>query len=69
MRNASTYTLDGFESEIDAIAFQIANKGASELVQDKSSSAYADKVYDLYQSILNGVKYKENRALKKVKVE
>lgn len=63
--NASTrkYNVEAFENAMDSDAWAYALSAAEELVPKENKKAYMDKVYDLYQSILNGAGYKGKRAI------
>ena len=57
------YNIEAFENAIDSDAWAYALSAAEELVPKENKKAYMDKVYDLYQSILNGAGYKGKRAI------
>ena len=57
------YNIEAFENAIDSDAWAYALNAAEELVPKENKKAYMDKVYDLYQSILNGAGYKGKRAI------
>lgn len=57
------YNIEAFENAMDADAWAYALNAAEELVPKENKQAYMDKVYDLYQSILNGAGYKGKRAI------
>ena len=57
------YNIEAFENAIDSDAWAYALSAAEELVPKENKKAYMDKVYDLYQSILNEAGYKGKRAI------
>ena len=57
------YNIEAFENSIDSDAWAYALSAAEELVPKENKKAYMDKVYDLYQSILNEAGYKGKRAI------
>ena len=61
--NNRAYSIEAFENAIDSDAWAYALSAAEELVPKENKKAYMDKVYDLYQSILNGAGYKGKRAI------
>lgn len=65
-KNVPQFKLGEFKDGIDKNIWAFAMKAAEELVPDTSSNAYIEKAYDLYQSILTGIKYKEAPAVTKV---
>ena len=57
------YNIEAFENAMDADAWAYALSAAEELVPKENKKAYMDKVYDLYQSVLNKAGYKGKRAI------
>lgn len=56
--NPVSLKLNTFEDDIDKDIWKFAMAAARELVPDVQSNEYAEKTYDLYQSILSGIRYK-----------
>lgn len=66
-QNRPKFTIGKFEDEVDKNAWLFAQRGAKELVPDTESNEYIAKAYDIYQSILNGINYKNKPAIQQVK--